>query len=90
MSLTRVIQVYPTCMKFTQINGNEDGKSGWCEFWYLFTIIFGANSLCFWKSAVKTIIYMKVWITIFPTFGSIRLKMSEPVTYIGVAAILVM
>ena len=25
-------KVYPTCMVFTSINGNEDGKSGWCEF----------------------------------------------------------
>ena len=32
MSLTRVTKIYPTCMLFTPINVNEDGKSGWCEF----------------------------------------------------------
>ena len=46
-----------------------------------FAVIIGANSLCFWESAVKTLIYMKMWKTKFPIFGSIRLKMLEPVTY---------
>ena len=41
MSLTRVIKVYPTCMLFTPINVNEDGKSGWCEF-----VIFRSNPWC--------------------------------------------
>ena len=45
-----------------------------------FAVILGANSMSFWKSAVKTLRYMKVWKTNFPIFGSIRLKMSEPVT----------
>ena len=44
-----------------------------------FAVILGANSLSFWKSAVKTLIYTKVWKTKFPIIGSIRLKMSEPV-----------
>ena len=34
MSLTRVIKVYPICMIYIPINGNEDRKSGWCEFYY--------------------------------------------------------
>ena len=34
MPLTRVMKIYPTCMLFIPINGNEDGKSGWCEFCY--------------------------------------------------------
>ena len=63
-------------MLFTPVNGNEDGKSGLCEFCYVFAVISGANSLGFWKSAVN----MKMWKTKFPIFGSIRLKMSEPVT----------
>ena len=75
------MKVYPTGMLFVPINDNEDRKSGWCKFCYFFAIILGANSLCFWKSAVKTLIYMKVWKTKCPIFGSIRLKMSEPVTY---------
>ena len=43
--------------------------------------VLGANSLCFWKSAVKTLIYMKIWKTKFPIFCSIRLKISESVTF---------
>ena len=81
MSLTRVINVYATCMLFTPINGNVVGKSGRCEFYYFCAVILCANSLIFWKSAVKTLIYMKVWKTKFPIFISIRHKMSEPVTY---------
>ena len=44
-----------------------------------FAVNFSASSLCFWKSTVKTLIYMKMWKTKFPIFGSIRVKMSEPV-----------
>ena len=32
MPWTRVMKVYPSYMLFIPINGNEDGKSGWCEF----------------------------------------------------------
>ena len=56
-------------------------KSAWCEFYYFLAVILGANSLSFWKSAVNTLIYMKVWKTKFPIFGSIRLKISGPVTF---------
>ena len=80
--MNRVMKVYPTCMLFIPINGNEDKKLSRCEFCYFFTVILGANSLCFWKSAVKTLIYMIMWKTKFPAFGSISLKMSEPVTII--------
>ena len=41
--------------------------------WRQFTVLL---EIC-----VKTLIYMKVWKTKFPIFGSIRLKISEPVTY---------
>ena len=34
MPWTRVMKVYPICMLFIPINGNEDGKSGWCECCY--------------------------------------------------------
>ena len=44
--------------------------------------IFRSNPWRHFKSAVKTLIYMKMWKTEFPIFGSIRLKMSEPVTII--------
>ena len=83
MPWTRVMKVYPTGMLFIPINGIEDGKSGWCECCYFFAVILGANSLCVLKSAVNILIYMKMWKTKFPIFGSIRLKMSEPVTYSG-------
>ena len=32
--MSLVIKVYPTCMLFTPVNGNEDGKLDWCEFCY--------------------------------------------------------
>ena len=72
--------VYPTCMLFIPINGNEEGKSGWCEFCYLRSNPWRQFTELLEICCKDTIIHESAE-NKFPIFGSIlRLKMSEPVT----------
>ena len=66
-------------MLFIPINGNEDGKSGWCEFFYFRSNHWRQFIVLLEISCKDTNIHKNVENKI-PIFGSIRLKMSKPVT----------